>query len=160
MISINIICCGKIKEKYWRDAIDEYSKRLQKFAKFNIIEIPDEKVPDRLSNIVISNIKNIEANKMIAKLPKDTYLIALDVKGTQYSSEEFAKKISDYSVKGISSITFIIGGTLGIGENLMNLVNEKISFSKMTFPHQLMRVLFVEQLFRAFKIINNETYHR
>ena len=160
MLSVNIICCGKIKESYWRDAIDEYSKRLQKFAKLNIIEISDEKVPDKLNDTLIENIKNIEAEKMIQKLPKDSYIIALDVKGTQYSSEEFAKKISNYSINGISNISFVIGGTLGIGEKMMELVNEKISFSKMTFPHQLMRVLFIEQLYRAFKINNNETYHR
>ena len=160
MISINIICCGKIKEAYWRDAIDEYSKRLQKFAKLNIIEIQDEKVPDKLSDTLIDSIKNIEAEKMIQKLPKDTYIIALDPKGVQYSSEDFAQKLSNYSINGISNISFIIGGTLGIGEKMMKLVNEKISFSKMTFPHQLMRVIFLEQLYRAFKINNNETYHR
>ena len=160
MLTINIICCGKIKESFWNDAIDEYSKRLSKYIKLNIIEISDEKVPDKVNANIINNIKNIEANKMIQKLPKDTYIIALDLNGKQYSSEEFAQKISNYSVNGISSITFIIGGTLGIGDDVMKLVNEKISFSKMTFPHQLMRVIFLEQLYRAFKINNNETYHR
>ena len=160
MLTINIICCGKIKELFWNNAIDEYSKRLSKYIKLNIIEIPDEKVPDKVNDNIINNIKNIEANKMIQKLPKDSYIIALDLNGKQYSSEEFAQKISTYSVNGISSITFIIGGTLGIGEEVMKLVNEKISFSKMTFPHQLMRVIFLEQLYRAFKINNNETYHR
>ena len=160
MLTINIICCGKIKESFWNSAIDEYSKRLSKYIKLNIIEISDEKVPDKVNANIINNIKNIEANKMIQKLPKDSYIIALDLNGKQYSSEEFAQKISTYSVNGISSITFIIGGTLGIGDDVMKLVNEKISFSKMTFPHQLMRVIFLEQLYRAFKIINNETYHR
>ena len=160
MLTINIICCGKIKESFWNDAIDEYSKRLSKYIKLNIIEISDEKVPDKVNANIINNIKNIEANKMIQKLPKDSYIIALDLNGKQYSSEEFAQKISTYSVNGISSITFIIGGTLGIGDDVMKLVNEKISFSKMTFPHQLMRVIFLEQLYRAFKINNNETYHR
>ena len=160
MLTINIICCGKIKESFWNNAIDEYSKRLSKYIKLNIIEIPDEKVPDKVNDNIINNIKNIEANKMIQKLPKESYIIALDLNGKQYSSEEFAKKISTYSVNGISSITFIIGGTLGIGDDVMKLVKEKISFSKMTFPHQLMRVIFLEQLYRAFKIINNETYHR
>ena len=160
MLTIIIICCGKIKELFWNNAIDEYSKRLSKYIKLNIIEIPDEKVPDKVNDNIINNIKNIEANKMIQKLPKDSYIIALDLNGKQYSSEEFAQKISTYSVNGISSITFIIGGTLGIGEEVMKLVNEKISFSKMTFPHQLMRVIFLEQLYRACKINNNETYHR
>ena len=160
MLTINIICCGKIKEAFWNNAIDEYSKRLSKYIKLNITEIPDEKIPDKANDNIINNIKNIEANKMIQKLPKDSYIIALDLNGKQYSSEEFAQKISTYSVNGISSITFIIGGTLGIGEEVMKLVNEKISFSKMTFPHQLMRVIFLEQLYRAFKINNNETYHR
>ena len=160
MLTINIICCGKIKESFWNNAIDEYSKRLSKYIKLNIIEIPDEKVPDKVNDNIINNIKNIEANKMIQKLPKESYIIALDLNGKQYSSEEFASKLSNYSINGISSITFIIGGTLGIGEEVMKLVNEKISFSKMTFPHQLMRVIFLEQLYRAFKINNNETYHR
>lgn len=159
MITINIICTGKIKEKYLKDAIDEYSKRLYKFCKLNILELPDKKIPDK-SNLTIENeIKNIESENVINHLKKDTYVICLDLKGKQFSSEEFAQDIQDISMQH-SNITFIIGGSLGINEKLLNLSNQKICFSKMTFPHQLIRVFLLEQIFRAFKIINGETYHK
>ena len=159
MLTINVLCVGKIKENYLRDAILEYSKRLSKYCNLNILEVADEKVPDKLSENIITAIKNEEAKKMINMLKKESYLICLDLKGKEYSSEEFSKKIEDLTVNGNSSITFIIGGTLGIGEELLNMSKEKICFSKMTFPHQLIRVFLLEQIFRAFKISNNETYH-
>lgn len=160
MLTINVLCVGKIKENYLRDAILEYSKRLSKYCNLNILEVADEKVPDKLSENIITAIKNEEAKKMINMLKKESYLICLDLKGKEYSSEEFSKKIEDLTVNGNSSITFIIGGTLGIGEELLNMSKEKICFSKMTFPHQLIRVFLLEQLFRSFKISNGETYHR
>jgi 23S rRNA (pseudouridine1915-N3)-methyltransferase len=159
MLTINILCVGKIKEKYLKDAIDEYSKRLSKYCNLNIIEVNDEKVPEKLSDTIIKNIKDEEAKKMLNYLKKDTYCICLDLKGKEYSSEEFSErieKISNYS----SSITFVIGGTLGIGDEVLKMSKEKVCFSKMTFPHQLIRVFLLEQIFRAFKISNNETYHR
>ena len=143
-----------------KDAIDEYSKRLSKYCNLNIIEVPDEKLPDKLSDSVATSIKDKEGKAMIAKIPKDTYLICLDLKGKELSSEEFSKKIEDISVNYNSSITFVIGGSLGISQELLNLSKEKVCFSKMTFPHQLIRVFLLEQIFRAFKISNNETYHR
>lgn len=160
MLSINIICPGKIKEKFFKDAIDEYSKRLSKYCKLNIIEVADEKVPDKLSITIENEIKNKEGKSIISKIPKDTYLICLDLKGKEFSSEQFSQKIEDISLNFNSSITFIIGGTLGISDEILNLAKEKICFSKMTFPHQLIRVFLLEQIFRAFKISNGETYHR
>lgn len=159
MLTINVLCVGKIKENYLKDAINEYSKRLSKYCKLNIIEIPDEKVPEKLSDTVIKNIKDVEAKKMMEHLKKENYAISLDLKGKELTSEEFSKRIEEISNYS-SSITFIIGGTLGIGEEVIKTSKEKICFSKMTFPHQLIRVFLLEQIFRAFKISNNETYHR
>ena len=159
MLTINILCVGKIKETYLKDAIDEYSKRLSKYCNLNVIEVADEKVPEKLSDTIIKNIKDQEANKMLSYLKKSTYCISLDLKGKQLTSEEFSKRIEEISNVS-SSITFVIGGTLGIGEEVLRASKEKICFSKMTFPHQLIRVFLLEQIFRAFKISNNETYHR
>lgn len=160
MLTINIICAGKVKENYLKDAISEYSKRLSKYCNLNIIEVSDEKIPDKLGQNMELTIKDKEGKAMINKLPKDTYLICLDLNGRQLTSEEFSKKIEDISVNYNSSITFIIGGSLGISQELLNMSKEKICFSKMTFPHQLIRVFLLEQIFRGFKILNNETYHR
>lgn len=160
MLTINIVCAGKIKENYLKDAIAEYSKRLSKYCNLNIIEVQDEKLPDKLSESLEVSIKEKEGKMMLAKIPKDTYVICLDLKGKELSSTEFSKKIEDISLNFNSSITFIIGGSLGISKELLDLSKEKICFSKMTFPHQLIRVFLLEQIFRAFKISNNETYHR
>ena len=145
MININIICTGKIKEKYLKDAIDEYSKRLSKFCKLNILELPDKKIPDKSNQNIENEIKNIESENVINHLKKDSYIICLDLNGKQFSSENFAKNIQDISMQN-SNITFIIGGSLGINEKLLNLAHQKICFSKMTFPHQLIRVCLLEQL--------------
>lgn len=160
MLNINILCVGKIKENYLKEAINEYSKRLSKYCNLNIIEVADEVVPNKLSENVIEEIKNKEAGKMFEQLKKETYLISLDLKGKQYTSEEFSQKIQDIAVQGNSSITFVIGGTLGIGKEVLDKSKEKICFSKMTFPHQLIRVFLLEQIYRAFKIINGENYHK
>lgn len=159
MLNIQIICIGKIKEKYLKDAIEEYSKRLSKYCKLEILELPDEKIPDKLNPKLSDEIKNKECSNIINHLKKDSYKIALDLTGKQFSSEEFSKKLDNISLLN-SSITFIIGGSLGLNENLLANCNEKICFSKMTFPHQLIRVFLLEQIFRSFKISNNETYHR
>ena len=159
MISINIICVGKIKEKFFKDAILEYSKRLSKYCKFDILELPDEKIPDK-SNISIENsIKEKECHNIINHLKSDSYIIALDLKGKELSSENFSKKIDNISMQN-SKITFIIGGSLGLTDKLLNMCDEKICFSQMTFPHQLIRIFLIEQIYRAFKISNNETYHK
>ena len=159
MLNIQIICIGKLKEKYLKDAITEYSKRLQKHCFLTINELPDEKLPNKLNENIISEIKNKECNKIIRTIKKDSYIICLDLKGKEFSSEQFSKKIEDIALNENSHITFIIGGTLGLNEDVLSLSNEKICFSKMTFPHQLIRVFLLEQLFRAFKISKNETYH-
>lgn len=150
---------GKIKENYLKDAINEYSKRLSKYCSLNIVEISDEKLPDKLNSSIINEIKEKECNKITQHIKKDSYLICLDLTGNELSSIEFSKKIDDIGLNFNSHITFIIGGTLGLTQKVLNLSNEKLCFSKMTFPHQLIRVFLLEQLFRAFKISKNETYH-
>lgn len=159
MLNISIICIGKIKENYLKDAINEYSKRLSKFCNLKITELQDEKLPTKINSSIINEIKNKECDKIIDAIKKDSYVICLDLKGKEYSSEDFSRKIENIALNFNSSITFIIGGTLGLNEKVLSLASEKICFSKMTFPHQLIRVFLLEQLFRAFKISNNETYH-
>lgn len=159
MLNITIICVGKIKETYLKDAISEYSKRLSKYCKLNIIELNDEKIPDKTNDSINSIIKEKESQNIINNIKKDSYVIALDLSGKEYSSPNFSKKIESISLEK-SSITFLIGGSLGLNENVLKLANEKICFSKMTFPHQLIRVFLLEQTYRAFKISNNEAYHK
>ena len=159
MLSIQIICIGKLKETYLKDAINEYSKRLQKYCSLTITELSDEKLPNKLNYSIIDEIKSKECNKIMQSLRKDSYVFCLDLKGKQFTSEEFSKKIDDIALNENSHITFIIGGTLGLTEEVLKNSNEKISFSKMTFPHQLIRVFLLEQIFRAFKISKGETYH-
>ena len=159
MLTIEIICVGKIKEKYLKDAINEYSKRLSKYCKLIITELPDEKIPDKL-NINLENItKNKECSNILNHIKKDSYKIALDLKGQTLSSENFSKKIENIAMEN-SHLTFIIGGSLGLNQELLSVCDFKICFSNMTFPHQLIRVFLLEQIFRAFKIQNGETYHR
>ena len=160
MVHINIICVGKIKETYLKDAISEYSKRLSKYCNLNILELSDEKIPNNANEKDCLIIKDKESKNILNQIKKDSYVICLDLKGKQYTSEEFAKKIDNISLNYSSSITFIIGGSLGLTQKLLNMANQKICFSKMTFPHQLIRVFLLEQLFRSFKISNGETYHK
>lgn len=159
MVNINIICVGKLKENYLKEAIYEYSKRLSKYCNLNIIELSDERIPDKINDKLTDEIKNKEGNRILSNIKKDSYTISLDLKGKQYESEKFSEKIENIKLRGFSNINFIIGGTLGISQNVLDISNELICFSKMTFPHQLIRVFLLEQLFRAFKISNNETYH-
>ncbi len=158
MLHINIICIGKIKEHFFKDAISEYEKRLSKYCTLNILELSDEPVPNTLNSNIIQNIKSIESKNILSHIKKDSYVFCLDLTGKQYSSEEFSAKIENISLTH-SNITFIIGGTLGVSKELLEKANELICFSKMTFPHQLIRVFLLEQLFRAFKISNHEIYH-
>ncbi len=158
MIKINIICIGKIKESFFRDAINEYSKRLSRYCNLNIVELPDKSLPDKINPSIEQQIKDFESDEIITHIPKDSYVICLDLTGKSISSEDFATKISNLQLTN-SSITFIIGGSLGMNEKLKNSCNEKICFSQMTFPHQLIRIFLLEQIFRGFKIINNEKYH-
>ena len=159
MININIICVGKLKEDYLKNAILEYSKRLSKYSNLNIIELQDEKLPNKINDTIKEEIKKKEGEKIISQIKKDSYTMVLDLKGKEMTSEEFSKKIDNIGVNGFSTINFIIGGTLGLSNEVLEKANELVSFSKMTFPHQLIRVFLLEQIFRAFKISNNETYH-
>ena len=159
MLNIQIICIGKIKEDYLRSAVNEYSKRLSRFCKLEILELPDEKIPDKLNTSLANEIKQNECSNIIKHLKKSSYNIALDLSGKQLTSEQFSEKIENLSITN-SNITFIIGGSLGLTNELLNYCQEKLCFSKMTFPHQLIRVFLLEQIFRGFKISNNETYHR
>lgn len=159
MLTIQIVCIGKIKETYLKDAIAEYTKRLSKYCKLTILELPDEKIPEKLNSSISDEIKKKECDSILKHLKKDSHIICLDLTGKQLSSEEFSVHIQNLSMQ-TSHITFIIGGSLGITEELLKLSQEKICFSKMTFPHQLIRVFLLEQLFRAFKIANGKTYHR
>ena len=153
MLNIQVICVGKLKETYLKDAINEYSKRLSKYCKLDIIELPDEKVPEKLNPNLENDIKIKECNNILRHIKKDSYVISLDLTGKQFTSEDFSTKIEHISMTS-SHITFIIGGSLGLTKSLLDFSNEKICFSKMTFPHQLIRVFLLEQLFRSFKISN------
>lgn len=159
MLTINILCIGKIKENFFKEAINEYSKRLSKYCKLNIIELNDEKIPDKVNTSIENEIKTKECNKLINHIKKDSYIIALDLSGKELSSEELSQNIETISMQS-SQITFIIGGSLGLNDSILKLSNQKICFSKMTFPHQLIRIFLLEQIYRSFKISNGETYHK
>lgn len=157
-MKIKIVCVGKLKEKYLRDGLGEYIKRIGRFAKTEIIEIPDEKIPDNPSPAQEAAVIKAEGEK-ISKY-SDGFKIALCVEGEELSSEAFAEKLGKIQLSGNSTITFIIGGSLGLDEKIKQSADFRLSFSKMTFPHQLMRLILAEQIYRAFKINGNETYHK
>ena len=161
MINIKILCVGKIKEKSLQDLIKEYEKRLSKYCKLEIIEIDDEKIPQSYSEADVIKIKDKEATRIKEKLNKfgKCSIIFLDLKGKQYTPEEFSDKINNMCKYGTSTLVFVIGGSLGFSDDLLKLSDEKISFSRMTFPHQLFRLFLLVHIFRAFKLQNNETYH-
>jgi 23S rRNA (pseudouridine1915-N3)-methyltransferase len=159
-MKIKVITVGKIKEKYLLMGINEFLKRLNAYAKIEIIEVNDEKAPENLSESQVNQIKQIEGQKIISKLEKDDYVIALAIEGKQKSSEELAKNIENLMTYGTSKISFVIGGSNGLSEEVLSLSNEWLSFSKMTFPHQLMRLILLEQVYRSFRIMKNEPYHK
>lgn len=159
MLNIHIVCIGKVKESYLRDAINEYSKRLSKYCKLTILELPDEKIPDKLNENLANEIKEKESNAILNHIKKDSYIICLDLTGKEFSSEDFSRNLDNLSLQ-TSHITFVIGGSLGLSSEILKKAHQKIGFSKMTFPHQLIRVFLLEQIFRGFKISNGETYHR
>ncbi len=159
-MKITVITVGKIKEKYLKDAIAEYSKRLSKYCKLEIIEVADEKTPDNASDVVEDSIRSKEAERILKYVKDDAYVITLEIGGKQLSSEELADKIDKLGVQGTSHIIFIIGGSIGLGKEVLNKSNYALSFSKMTFPHQLMRVILLEQVYRSYRIISNEPYHK
>lgn len=157
---INIVCVGKIKEKYLKLGIDEFKKRLSKYCKLEIIELEDEKAPENLSDKEMLMIKEREGKKILSKIKDNSYVIALAIDGKNLSSEELAETINKLGVRGISNITFVIGGSLGLSDEVLSRADYKLSFSKMTFPHQLMRLILLEQVYRAYRINNGEPYHK
>lgn len=159
-MNITLISVGKLKEKYLKEAIDEYSKRLKRYCKLEIIELPDEKTPDNASEKEELQIKDKEGDLILSKVKDNSYVIAMDLKGKHITSEEFSGIIQDLGVTGNPNITFIIGGSLGLSQKVIRRANYKLCFSKMTFPHQLFRVMLLEQVYRAFRIMKNEPYHK
>ena len=158
-MKVSIICIGKIKEKYFTMAIDEYCKRLSKYIKLNIIELPDEKAPENLSLADEKNIKLKEGEKILKNI-KDEFVVTLCIDGKELDSVALAYFIQNNRNKSISHISFVIGGSLRLHKNVIDRANFKLSFSKMTFPHQLMRVILLEQIYRAERILKNEPYHK
>ena len=158
-MKVTILCVGKIKEKFYTDAIAEYKKRMTRFCDFEIVEVPDEKIPDRVSQKESDMIKEREGEKLLARLKADSFVITLCIEGNTLSSTELAKTIRT-AYNNTNHITFIIGGSLGLSDNVVKRADYKLSFSKMTFPHQLMRVILSEQVYRAFRIIYGEPYHK
>ena len=156
---INIVCVGKIKEKYLKLGIDEFKKRLSKYCKLEIIELDDEKAPENLSDKEMEMIKDKEGKKILAKIKDNSYVIALAIDGKNLSSEELADTINKLGIRGVSNITFVIGGSLGLSDEVLSRADYKLSFSKMTFPHQLMRLILLEQVYRSYRINNGEPYH-
>ena len=151
---------GKIKEKYLKDAIDEYSKRLNKYCRLEMIEVADEKTPDQASGVVEDNIRAKEGERILKYVKEDAYVITLEIQGNMLTSEELAAKVEKLGVQGTSHIIFIIGGSIGLGTEVLKRSDYALSFSKMTFPHQLMRVILLEQIYRSYRIIQGEPYHK
>lgn len=159
-MKISILCVGKIKEKYFTMGIDEYRKRLSRYCKLEIIEVPDEKTPDHASETEELQIKQKEGERLFKYIKDDTYVIALAIEGKQLDSVELSKRIEKLGIDSISHIAFVIGGSLGLDDRILQHANEKWSFSKMTFPHQMMRMILLEQIYRGFRIMKNEPYHK
>lgn len=157
---ITIICVGKIKEKYLTMAINEYSKRLSRYCKLDIIEVTDEKTEENASEAFNDIVKRKEGERILKQLKEDSYVITLEITGKMLASPELASHISSLGISGRGHITFIIGGSLGLSEAVSKRADYKLSFSKMTFPHQLMRVILLEQIYRSFRINSNEPYHK
>ena len=159
-MKITVITVGKIKEKYLEDAIAEYSKRLSRYCKLEIIQVADEKTPDRASEVVETQIKDKEGERILSHIKDTAYVVALAIEGKMISSEELAELVDGLGVRGESHIQFVIGGSLGLSKKVLERADYKLSFSKMTFPHQLMRVILLEQIYRSFRIMKNEPYHK
>jgi 23S rRNA (pseudouridine1915-N3)-methyltransferase len=159
-MNITLVTVGKIKEKYFRDAVSEYSKRLSRYCKLDIVEVADEKTPDNASDAAETQIKQKEADRILKYVRDDAYCVALAIDGKTYNSVDFAEHIEKLAVMGRSSLVFVIGGSLGLHESVLRRADERLSFSDMTFPHQLMRVILLEQIYRGYRIINREPYHK
>jgi 23S rRNA (pseudouridine1915-N3)-methyltransferase len=160
IVNISIVSVGKLKEKYLKLGIDEFTKRLTAYAKIELVEVPDEKAPEQLSELEMIQVKQKEGEKILSKISPDTYLIALAIDGKMKSSEELADSLDKLATYGKSKIAFVIGGSLGLSNEVLQRADEKLSFSKMTFPHQMMKLILLEQVYRAFRINRGEPYHK
>lgn len=159
-MKISVITVGKLKEKYLRDAVAEYAKRLSRYCKLEIIEVVDEKTPDQAGAAAEEAIREKEGGRILRYIRDDMYVITLEINGKMLTSEEFADKIESLGLQGKSSVAFVIGGSIGLGKEVLARSDFALSFSKMTFPHQLMRVVLLEQVYRGYRIINREPYHK
>lgn len=159
-MKITVIAVGKIKEKFYREAAAEYEKRLSRYCKMEIIQVEDERTPDKAGVALETEIKRKEAERIMKYIREEAYVVTLEIQGGMYDSEEFAGRIEKLALQGISHIQFVIGGSLGLHEEVCKRADLAVSFSKMTFPHQLMRVILLEQIYRAYRIINGEPYHK
>jgi 23S rRNA (pseudouridine1915-N3)-methyltransferase len=160
IVNISIVSVGKLKEKYLKLGIDEFTKRLTAYAKIELVEVPDEKAPEQLSELEMIQVKQKEGEKILSKISPDTYVIALAIGGKMKSSEELADSLDKLATYGKSKIAFVIGGSLGLSNEVLQRADEKLSFSKMTFPHQMMKLILLEQVYRAFRINRGEPYHK
>ena len=159
-MKITILTVGKIKEKYLKDAIAEYAKRLSRYCKLEIVEVADEKTIENASQVLETQIRDKEAERLMKYIREDAYVITLEIKGKQLTSEELSENINQLGIQGKSHIIFVIGGSIGLGDEILKRSDYALSFSKMTFPHQLMRVILLEQIYRSYRIINGEPYHK
>ena len=159
-MTITLLCVGKVKENYLREAVSEYLKRLGRYAKTEIIEVDDEKTPENASPAEEDKIKETEGKRLLARIPEGAYVIALAIEGKMPDSVELSRKIEALGVRGVSRIVFLIGGSLGLPQEVLARADELLSFSRLTFPHQLMRVILLEQIYRSFRIARGEPYHK
>ena len=159
-MQIDILCVGKIKERFFRDALEEYKKRLSRYCRVTEIEVVDEKTPDEAGETEVRQIKEKEGTRLLSKIRESAYVIALAIDGKSLSSEELAEKLGSLAINGQSHLQFVIGGSLGLSPEVLSRADMKLSFSKMTFPHQLMRVILAEQIYRSYRILRNEPYHK
>ena len=159
-MKITIIAVGKLKEKFYIDAVAEYEKRLGRYCKLEIVQVEDEKTPDKMGTALDETVKRKEAERILKYLKEDAYVVTLEIQGNSYDSEGFAGQVEKLATQGVSHIQFVIGGSLGLHEEICKKADLAVSFSKMTFPHQLMRVILLEQIYRAYRIINGEPYHK
>lgn len=159
-MKITIVCVGKVKEKFFREAVSEYEKRLSRYCRFDIVEVADEKTPDGAGSLLEEQIREKEGRRILEKLREDAFVCTLEINGKRLSSEELARWMEKLTVGGTSHIMFVIGGSLGLHESVSRRADLRLSFSDMTFPHQLMRVILTEQVYRAFRIIHGEPYHK
>ncbi|MFI3175249.1 MAG: 23S rRNA (pseudouridine(1915)-N(3))-methyltransferase RlmH [Bacillota bacterium] len=159
-MQFTIVCVGKLKESYWKEGVAEYTKRLQRYGKINIVELPDEKAPETMSEAQKQEVLQKEGNRITKAIPENSFAVILAIEGKQLSSEKLSALVTEKEVTGISHMTFVIGGSLGVSDEVMQAGKLHLSISKMTFPHQMIRLILLEQIYRAIKIQKNEPYHK